>query len=70
MLRRSSIACELYPDDEAKMVKQLKYADKKGIPWVIIIGQDEEVQNTVVLKNMDTKKQETVPIQALLTRIK
>ncbi|OGM11507.1 histidine--tRNA ligase [Candidatus Woesebacteria bacterium RBG_16_34_12] len=70
LLRRSSIACELYPDSETKIDKQLKYADKKGIPWVVIIGPEEAVKNMIVLKDMKNKKQETISSQALLTRIK
>ena len=61
-LRENNINTELYPDENTKLEKQLKYADKKGIPYVIIIGQEEVDKNVVVLKNMQTKEQKTLTI--------
>lgn len=55
-LRQSGLATELYPEIEP-LPKQLKYADKKGIPWVVIIGEEEVKQNKVTVKNMQTGKQ-------------
>ncbi|MBI4136957.1 histidine--tRNA ligase [Candidatus Roizmanbacteria bacterium] len=59
-LRSQGIATELYPDLTAKLDKQLKYADKKGIPFAIIIGPDEAKNNQVVIKNLRENKQEKV----------
>lgn len=70
MLRKAGINCELYPDETANIKKQLKYADKKGVPWAVIIGPEEILKGQVVLKDMNNKKQETIPTQSLLTRIK
>ncbi|MFV1917050.1 MAG: His/Gly/Thr/Pro-type tRNA ligase C-terminal domain-containing protein, partial [Patescibacteria group bacterium] len=70
LLRKSAISAELFPDESAKLNKQLKYADNKGIPWAIIIGPNEALKGEVVLKNMSTQKQETVPTETLLTRIR
>jgi len=42
--------------------KQLKYADKKGIPFVLMIGPDEAEKDLVTLKNMATGKQETITL--------
>jgi histidyl-tRNA synthetase len=70
MLRNSTINSELYPDTDTKLPKQLKYADKKGIPWAVIIGPKEAVKGEAVIKNLKTKKQETVPLAALVTWIK
>lgn len=70
LLRKSAIKTELYPDVSAKLDKQLKYADKKGIPWAVIIGPQEALKGEVVLKNLKTKKQDTIPAGALLARIK
>ena len=61
-LRENNINTEIYPDQNAKLEKQLKYADKKQIPYVIIIGQDEVEKNIVTLKNLLTKKQRQVTI--------
>jgi histidyl-tRNA synthetase len=43
-----------------KLDKQLKYADKKGIPFVAILGPDEAKNETVTIKNLQTGKQETI----------
>lgn len=65
LLRDKDILTELYPDQSVKLDKQLKYADKKGIPYVAIIGPDEAENNTVTLKNLATKEQKIVPVQDL-----
>jgi len=70
VLRRAGINTEVYPDTGTKLDRQLKYADKKGVPWVVIIGPEEIVKNTIVLKNMRDKKQEEIPLSALTTRIR
>ena len=50
----------LYPDLTAKLEKQLKYANKKGIEEVYIIGPEEAEKNQVKIKNMKTGEQKTV----------
>lgn len=70
MLREKGINAEIYLDAEVKMDKQLKYADKKGIPYVVILGPDEVKQNLVTLKNMQTKKQKQVSPALLPDEIK
>lgn len=55
---------------ETKLGNQLKYADKKGIPWVVVMG-DEEIKDGVVnLKNMLTREEVTVPVENILERVK
>ena len=56
-LRASLINTDLYPDPTAKLEKQLKYADNKGVPYVIIQGPEEKAKEIVKLKNMQTKEQ-------------
>lgn len=70
LLRKSSIETELYPDEKVNLKKQLKYADQKNIPWAVIVGPNEVLKRSVVLKNLKTKTQETIPVNALLTKIK
>ncbi|MBN1168279.1 histidine--tRNA ligase [Candidatus Woesebacteria bacterium] len=70
MLRQAKINCEIYPDPKAKLQKQLKYADKKNIPYAVIVGPDEILKDEVVLKDLNSKKQENIPLQSLLARIK
>ncbi len=64
-LRSRGIPCELY-HEPAKFDKQFKYADKKNIPFTIIIGSKELQDNTCVLKNIKTGKQETWEVEKLL----
>lgn len=65
-LRKNNINTELYLDPLSKLEKQLKYADKKGIPFVVIIGPDEAAKNTVQLKNLGTKEQKEVKTEEIL----
>lgn len=55
-LRQSGISGELYPE-AAKMKKQMQYADKNNIPFVIVAGQNEMESNQVSLKIMKTGEQ-------------
>ena len=64
-LRANNINTELYLDENAKIEKQLKYADQKGIPYVVIIGPQEVENNTVALKNMKTREQKTIAKEQL-----
>jgi len=59
-LRREGINCEIYSDPKAKLEKHLKYADKKGIPFAIILGPEEVATDTVTIKNMSTQTQKKV----------
>lgn len=58
-LRASGIATEVYPS-ATKMKKQMKYANERGIPYVIVIGSDEMESGKYKLKNMITGDQEEV----------
>ncbi|KKU58408.1 MAG: Histidyl-tRNA synthetase [Candidatus Amesbacteria bacterium GW2011_GWA2_47_11b] len=66
-LRDAGINTELYPDASAKLDKQLKYANAKGIPYVAIIGPEEAAQNEVKVKNMATGEQKCLPEQELIS---
>jgi histidyl-tRNA synthetase len=69
MLRESGIPAELYLDD-AKTGKKFAYADKLGIPYVIISGPDEERDNLLTLKNMGTGEQSTLSFEETVKKIK
>ena len=56
-LRGNGIETEIFPSYEVKLEKQLKYADKKQIPWLVVVGPEEVNKNKVVLKNLNTGKQ-------------
>lgn len=66
VLRQQGINTELFPDENTSLEKQLKYADKKRIPYVVIIGDNEIKQNKVTLKNLKTREQQTISQQDLL----
>ena len=55
-LRYHSISAEVYPD-AAKMKKQMAYADKRNIPYVVLAGEQEMQTGTYNLKNMKTGEQ-------------
>lgn len=66
-IRNAGISAEIYPDI-SKLKKQLAYANKKNIPYVLIIGSEEMKKAVVTLKNMVTGEQEELSIDALLQK--
>lgn len=68
LLRSKNIAGEMYLDPKAKLEKQLKYADNKGIPYVVILGPEEAQSGQVVLKNLNARTQENISIDNLVSR--
>jgi len=66
-LRKQGLAIEIYLNPKEKLNKQFKYADKKGIPYVIILGPDEVKANKITIKNMKTGKQTTLPKKEMLS---
>jgi histidyl-tRNA synthetase len=69
-LRQAMINTELYTDPNAKLDKQLKYADKKGVPYVVIAGPEEVSKSVVKLKNMQTKEQEVLTLDHLIEKLR
>ncbi len=68
-LRAVDVAVELYPT-QAKLKKQLAYADAKRIPYVILIGEEEIQHGLLSLKDMQTgeqKKLNETEVLSLLT---
>src|SRR3989304_3578359 len=45
-LREKGVEVEIFPDINTKLEKQLKYADKKGLKWLIVVGPKEKDSNT------------------------
>lgn len=69
-IRESGINAELYPDPNTKLDKQIKYADKKRIPYVVILGPEEIAKNSVTLKNLATGEQKTETLDKILALLK
>lgn len=59
-LRSAGTSCEIY-HEQAKFDKQFKYADKKGIPNIVIIGSKELEEGNCTVKNLTTGEQKTIP---------
>lgn len=64
-LRQNGIRSELY-HETAKFDKQFKYAEKKNIPFIIIIGEKELKENTCNIKNLSTGEQERIAVNELV----
>ncbi len=59
-LRRAGLNVELYPEP-AKLNKQLKYADRNNIPYVIIVGPDEAAAGVVTFRDLRAQQQQAAP---------
>lgn len=68
-VRAAGIASELYPEN-AKMKKQMEYANRRAIPYVVIIGSDELSTGCATLKNMRSSEQTSVSFEELVNLIK
>lgn len=69
-LRSAGITAEIFPNENVKLDKQLKYADKKGIKWFIVIGPDEVARKKLILKDLETGHQEDVGLEELVKKVK
>ena len=69
LLRENGINTEFYLQEKS-LKNKLNYANKMGINYVIIIGEDEVKSNTVCFKDMISGKQENIPMENILKYIK
>tara|TARA_B110000971_G_C20012680_1_gene502371 strand:- start:7 stop:1368 length:1362 start_codon:yes stop_codon:yes gene_type:complete len=67
-LRRAGVNSELYPD-AAKMKKQMNYANKKGIPYVALVGEDEMKSGLLTVKNMNDGAQYNLSLEDLIIKL-
>ena len=68
-IRKAGINAELFPAAD-KMKKQMNYADKKNIPFVVIIGQDEIEKDVLSVKDMKTGVQEEMRLTDFIMKVK
>jgi histidyl-tRNA synthetase len=68
-LRAHGIKAELYAD-QAKMKKQMTYANKRDIPYVVLVGEAEVAANEYALKTMATGAQEQLTLEGLIDILK
>lgn len=69
ILREAGIASEIYPD-QVKLKKQFDYADKRGIPFLAIIGEDEITNSKISLKNLSTGEQKVIDKEDIINSFK
>ncbi|MDP4010874.1 MAG: His/Gly/Thr/Pro-type tRNA ligase C-terminal domain-containing protein, partial [Candidatus Roizmanbacteria bacterium] len=65
-LRDEGITTDIYPNSSDKLGKQMKYANDKQIPFVLILGPDEVKNGVISLKNMQTGESKTGKLADLL----
>jgi len=68
-LRKEGVSTSVYYED-VKIKKKMKYADNLGIPFVILIGEDEINSNILTVKNMESSKQTKVPVGEIVKYFK
>jgi len=59
------IKSEMYPE-AAKMKKQMNYANKRAIPFVVIVGTNEIEKNKFSVKNMQSGEQQDCSLEELI----
>jgi histidyl-tRNA synthetase len=62
-LRKAGVRAEVYLGAMGSLGKQFKYADRKGVPYVMIVGPDEVAADVIAVKDMRTGDQVSVPRQ-------
>ncbi|WP_223035042.1 histidine--tRNA ligase [Hanstruepera marina] len=67
-LRSKGINAELYPDS-AKMKKQMQHANKRHIPYVVLVGEQEMAKGAFTLKNMHNGEQSEVSLNELISQL-
>ena len=64
-LRENNISSELYPTDD-KIKKQMNYANKKGVQFVVMIGEDEIKSGELTIKDMRSGDQSKIKVSELI----
>ncbi len=67
-LRAAGINAEIYPT-ATKLDKQLKYANKKAIPFMILIGEDEMQSGLLAFKDMRARTQQALSLEEIIQKI-
>jgi len=68
-LRRAGFSVQTYPEP-AKIGKQLKFADRSGVKFALVIGPEEKEQEIVQVKDLRTRAQSSVPMDGLINYFK
>jgi len=65
IIRAHGFAAEIFPES-AKLKKQMDYANRKNIPFVVLVGQDEIQSGQMKVKNMKTSEQKPLSVEDLI----
>lgn len=68
-VRQAGVAAEIYPE-AAKMKKQFDYAEKRGIPYMVFVGETELEQRCATVKNLATGEQSSVAFDRVADHLK
>ncbi|MGL4582264.1 MAG: His/Gly/Thr/Pro-type tRNA ligase C-terminal domain-containing protein, partial [Flavobacterium sp.] len=68
-LRDAGIRTEIYPD-KAKVGKQFQFADKKGIPYAVLVGSQEMADQKYTLKDLASGEQAVLSLDELIEKLK
>lgn len=68
-LRRAGISTEVYYNPD-RLSKQMKLADKLGIPYVVLQGPEELENGVVTVKNLQTREQQQLTVEEFVTSLK
>ncbi len=66
--REAGIETEIYPD-QAKLKKQMSYANAKGIPFVALVGENEISKNVLTIKDMGTGEQKELTTEESIRHV-
>ncbi|WP_027421331.1 histidine--tRNA ligase [Crocinitomix catalasitica] len=67
-IRDKNVSCEVYPEAKS-MKKQMKYANDRGFPYVILIGDNEMNNDSITLKNMVSGDQDTMSTSEFINQL-
>ncbi len=65
-LRLKGVKCEMEHDSSKSLKSQMRKADKLGVKYVVMVGEDEIKENVVVIRNMETKEQIKIKVDEIL----
>ncbi len=69
-LRRAGLSAEVYVGERMDLRRQLQYANRKGIPFALLVGPDELAAGVATLRDLVTGEQERVPMGAVADVLK
>jgi histidyl-tRNA synthetase len=67
-VREAGICADIYPEP-AKMKKQLDYANRRNVPFVVVVGEEEMTSGLLTLKNMVSGEQQKLDLLEIIKQI-